>query len=119
MILLQAKFPIYHRLSADIHLCRLINPYLEYSTLNNSNYGIFSTQLKLWDMKTKERYSILKRAKTPQVAKLRSIRQKCEQLLASDRLRFFVDCGHYESYPTNQEMPILKRSLRKCTKCHV
>lgn len=118
LILLQHKFPIYHRLAADIRLCRLVDPYLEYLFSNN----VFSTQKKLIDMQTKERFNILKNAKTPTLAKIRLFRQKCDQLLATDCLRFYADCTHYEkciveSGPARQKFVALRNRLRKCTKC--
>uniref|UniRef100_A0A915DC45 Uncharacterized protein n=1 Tax=Ditylenchus dipsaci TaxID=166011 RepID=A0A915DC45_9BILA len=111
------------KLSADPRLCRLIDPYVELGPCepsSSTSSSINAPIRKLVDLNIRERYSRLKKCSVPQ--KYMVLRQKCDQLLANDQLRFYSDCCHYEkcvveSGPAKLEFAAIRNRLRKCTKC--
>lgn len=134
LMLLQARFPIYNRLAADLRLVRLVDSYLDGGagpSPSSSDYsgGFFgavsstSNSRKLVDMTLRDRHTYIRASRVGMTtSRVRALRQKCDQILASDRLRFYSECGHYEKCvveagPARKDFKALRNKLRKCSRC--
>lgn len=125
--LLHARFPIYNRLAADVRLCRLVEPFLPLSspsTTSSSSSSYMLQSRKFLDITVRERSATLRAIPLPDIEsrRFRTLRARCEQILAQDRLRYFADCGHFEkcvveSGPMRSELASMRNRMRRCTRC--
>lgn len=121
--MLHARFPVYNRLAADLHLCRLVEPFLALPPAPSNALGS-SMAKKFSELAVRERHAALRVAHPPDLGSRRfgSLKGRCEQMLAQDRLRYFADCGHFEkcvveSGPIRSELASLRNRMRRCTRC--